>query len=141
MLDILQCQLLTMPIQTSGWTAISSSGRPLSYIRELAASKVEPPIDSRTLVLLEAGAQCTLVIPFLLDGLSYLETHIVEIPIGQNITKKSTVVGGKFILDGVELRTNQLSEDRREMLLVFMEGASKYEIGLDRQGLLNVKRF
>jgi hypothetical protein len=140
MSDVLQSQLATAPLNTSGWTAIRQNGYPMSYIRELSPAKVSPPNDARTIVLHESGAQVTIVIPFVPDKIEYLETHCVEIPVGFNAQKESKVIGCKCVLSGVELRSNSLSADKREMLLVFMEGTHEFEIALDQQGGLSVKR-
>ncbi len=139
--EVLNYKLRTMPINSSGWTAINSVGKPMSYIRELSPSKVSPPLDTKTLVLLEAGSQCTIVIPFILDSLEYLESHVVEIPLGINIVRKSKITGCKCIIDGAELKNNQVSADGREMLLVFSEGDSKYEVSLSQEGLLIVNKY
>lgn len=140
MSNILQSKLSTSFSNTSGWTAIRQNGKPTSYIREMSPLKVEPPVDSNVVILQEDGAQVVMAIPFLLDRIEYLESHLVEIPVGQNCKKESRIIGCKCILSGVELRTNQLSIDKREMLLVFMEGSSCYEVALNKDGGLTLSK-
>ncbi len=131
---VLQANLNTTTINTSGWTAIKSTGHPIAYIRELSPNKVEPPGDTRTLILQESGAQVTLVMPFTVESLNYLETHVVEVSMEDNKTNESQVVGCKCKLDGVHLKSNELSRDKRGMLLVFMNGSKSYELSLTQEG-------
>ncbi len=128
------------PNSTSGWTCMKSNGgKPLSYIRQLSDVKSEPPIDSAMVVLIENGAQCTIVCPFKKTKLQYFETHTIEI-IPDNQARKSNIIGCRLVIGDCNLSRYSIEIDKREAQLVFSPGPHTFHIIIQDDGFLQIEK-